>query len=762
MKRKLAKAFKEKEYDVWFDEDRLTGGVLWEDYIEEGLKWVAKDPDGRMVLIMTPHSVRRPEGFCLNELAYALDLHLPILPIMLVWTTPPLSIYRYQWLDLTHSKGDSSFIEDFKKILIAIECDTPYASEKDHRLERLLDPLDYSNDIALYQPSFIGREWLFKDIDEWLSDPRASRVFFITGLPGIGKTAIMIKLLQTYENVVGFHLFRRGHSEKTSVRRVICSLAFQLSKQLPDYYDHLQKIDVANELNRCTDYALFDILISGPLGRCEKRKKPCIILLDALDESGDGFSTPFTRLVSQMVQKSPDWIRYVITSRPIESVLLSLNHLSPRFLSAESSENLSDIEEYVKKRLVERFGESAPDGSEIVKRSAGIFLYAKIVFDDLMPQLTSGFDGSMLPAGIGDIYYDFFSERFPDIKAYRNCYRPVLELICAQVEPFTVQQLSDCLEIDEEDIEDFIATCSSYFTIDSTGKVRPFHSSILDWLSSKEKAGRYALNPKHGTDVIAQWLNRLFEQSGWDFFKDDTEGGFLYTWFPTVLEQTDIVHFDSQTILYRYLSQVHDKSILKDLVADRLRFHFIQSVLSYLFRQKDFKDDLILEEVYSRVKKEILAEAKVDGDNPVANVNKLLRPLDLHYSGIKYLHCAAKGRELILPPKKERDYYYFIDIQLPLFYTQSSTEADYSDYIFSAMSYGLLSAFEDGRVSNLYGLLSEIHQLAINSYTDYAGIAIKHLNEVSEIMREEGWDDGMWADRVLNCANSIQAKISHK
>ena len=92
--RNLADALQEKGYEVWFDEQRLTGGAPWEEYIEKGLKWVAGDPTGKMILIMTPHSVRRPDGFCLNELAYALDLRLAVLPIMLVWTTPPLSIYR--------------------------------------------------------------------------------------------------------------------------------------------------------------------------------------------------------------------------------------------------------------------------------------------------------------------------------------------------------------------------------------------------------------------------------------------------------------------------------------------------------------------------------------------------------------------------------------------------------------------------------------------------------------------------------------------
>ena len=45
---------------TWFDADRLKPGGDWERYIQEGLEWAAELPgEGRLVLLMTPHSVRR-------------------------------------------------------------------------------------------------------------------------------------------------------------------------------------------------------------------------------------------------------------------------------------------------------------------------------------------------------------------------------------------------------------------------------------------------------------------------------------------------------------------------------------------------------------------------------------------------------------------------------------------------------------------------------------------------------------------------------
>ena len=87
--------------EVWFDVERLVPGAIWETYIEEGLEWVT-DASGpaSLVLLMTPHSVRRPDGYCLNELSWALSRGLAVIPLMVVDVEPPLSIARVQWLDL--------------------------------------------------------------------------------------------------------------------------------------------------------------------------------------------------------------------------------------------------------------------------------------------------------------------------------------------------------------------------------------------------------------------------------------------------------------------------------------------------------------------------------------------------------------------------------------------------------------------------------------------------------------------------------------
>ena len=71
---------------------------------------------------MTPYSARRPDGYCLNELAMALFYKKDILPVMLKFCIPPLSIARKQFLDFQTiiNKIDTKIFEEKVKYLVDV------------------------------------------------------------------------------------------------------------------------------------------------------------------------------------------------------------------------------------------------------------------------------------------------------------------------------------------------------------------------------------------------------------------------------------------------------------------------------------------------------------------------------------------------------------------------------------------------------------------------------------------------------------------
>lgn len=95
---KLAEDLTAKGYEVWFDQ-QLQSGRSWARDIQKQLRWLAEVPEnGRFVYLLTQHSTR-DNSFCLSELQYALDNHVPVFPIQIEDCEIPIEIYPLHRLD---------------------------------------------------------------------------------------------------------------------------------------------------------------------------------------------------------------------------------------------------------------------------------------------------------------------------------------------------------------------------------------------------------------------------------------------------------------------------------------------------------------------------------------------------------------------------------------------------------------------------------------------------------------------------------------
>lgn len=135
---------------VWLDIERLSAGIDWEEGIAGGLSWVRDaGQDGRVLLVMTPHALRRPDGYCLNEVARAASLRLNIFPVMVAESAPPPSIAMLPFFDmrdcvpgesvqLTHVKESSEW-----RLLMKSCLETSTFLDKAERLYTILELVRY-------------------------------------------------------------------------------------------------------------------------------------------------------------------------------------------------------------------------------------------------------------------------------------------------------------------------------------------------------------------------------------------------------------------------------------------------------------------------------------------------------------------------------------------------------------------------------------------------------------------------------------------
>jgi WD40 repeat protein len=571
--RRLNQDVKRRGHETWFDEDQLLPGESWPDYIERGLKWIAERKDiGRMLFLMTPHSTARPNGFCLREMTRALQYALTIVPVMAVEVEPPLEICRIQWVDMRDciplDKNIPTYENRFDRLRQALEEGKHDDRGVQSRLLRMLvsesgidASIAFESDMARHLEKFSGREWVFTEIDRWLADPVASRVFWIQGGPGVGKTAIAAKIRTRYRQVAAFHFCQHGIETKRNPRRIVLSIAYQLSTQLPEFQarleNNLEKLEKIVEESR--DAAtLFDALIIEQLGaNFPPPGRIVIVLIDALDEATEAGGNELAEFIATHFLKTPPWLRLVITSRPEVEVKAPLQDFNPFVLDASESRNIKDIKGFLREQLGSRVKSGQDLASivdDIVSKSEGMFLYVRKVCEEVDLGRLSLDNVDALPQGLGGVYFEFFKRQFPVVKSFKEHVRPALAIIIAALEPIELQLVGAMQELDETAMSDFAYAVGSLFTR-SLDKVKicrslmhPFHKSLVDWLTTAE-AGNYFTSKEAGIKALAS--------SGLEAFKHD----------PANMPRYHLAH------LSRHLAGLHSWVDLCTVLADLRYVH---------------------------------------------------------------------------------------------------------------------------------------------------------------------------------------------
>lgn len=501
-------------HDVWFDENRLKPGHDWEHSIEQGIMHLAADKaNAAVLLLLTPHAVRRPDGYCLNEVAYALGRGLRIVPIMVEISEPPLSICRIQWLDMRLcipiNEKEAYYVPRFARLVQAIEDDKLDFEGAQQSLIRALQPLDFDADLLRHLDRFVGRRWVFDALDQWLADQSPEqRVFWITGSPGVGKTALSAVIANRYLEVAALHLCKAGHSQKSSPRSVVTSLAYQLSTQLPDYEAALSRLDLGR-LVLDDARTLFENIVIQPLIRIPVPDRTFVLLIDALDEAGRHGRNELASFIASEFHKTPSWLRLIITSRPEQPVTSPLQALTPFVFDTGTECNRDDLRKYVERELCS-FLKKRPDQLAVVDslltRSEGLFLYVEQVCQEVQRGHLTFHSLDSVPLGMGGVFWQFFERQFPEIESFKTKTRPALRSILAAREPLPVSLLQNRFGWAEEELRDFIRDLGSLFAISEVNGIvciRAYHKAISDWLSNETLAGVYYVSVIEGQRHLA-------------------------------------------------------------------------------------------------------------------------------------------------------------------------------------------------------------------------------------------------------------------
>jgi hypothetical protein len=395
---------------------------------------------------------------------------------------------------------------------------------------------------------FTGRDWLFECIDNWLA-LQSERFFILTGDVGIGISAISTKLIQR-NNITAYHFCKNGDVETTKSSNILRSLATQL-ENLPGYGHALastvRPVDLQAEVNyleSMTESEIvklyidnlapndpeneLEILFSRPLITLQPQTNNLVILIDSLYEAGITGDENIIRLLAKLANLNlPDWVRFILTSRPNDPLLGELSAVTPLYIESTSQENLTDIWQYVEKCLKQRYFQEMLDkvpvtsgalSSCIVSHAKGNFLYTKLLINNITQESLS--DLEALPNNIDDIYHHFLTSI--NINK-REKYQLILNIMVIAQQPLTQEQLRNFTHIDINDLSDYLKEISQLLYINNE-TYTIFHQSLREYLLDKKRSGNLWCNAGLYHNLIIDYYKQKTAWEEIDFQKFDKYG----------------------------------------------------------------------------------------------------------------------------------------------------------------------------------------------------------------------------------------------
>ena len=503
----------------WIDKAEIKAGHDWRKKISKGIM-----ESNNFLAFISDYSVRVP-GVCLDEIAIGVgNWNCRIQSIILEKNVKvPNSISNIQWLDLSdwrEIKYSASKTVDWNawikeritKIFDIVEDEHSAALAGNISfLEEKLEPITSTLKLrSILRNEIIGREWLISIVSD-LFIKTSNSILIIYGTPGTGKSVFAAYLCNFSPDCIASFFCEWNNSITQSVRKMICSIIFQLACGAEDYQEIIVERLSGVDIDIISDDELFFRYLLEPLNQLiDGGRQHKLIIIDAIDETASE-QQEFLRIIKRMVDQFPHWIKIIVTSRPEEKIMLSFQGYSSVFIDDYFEEIKNDISEFVYMRIQNEF-----DAKKIINKSNGSFVYARELMN-LYQDSNGSIDYHLLPPGLGGLYYTNFERLFAKKDSYENQYRRFFELLFAAREQISIGEIQKILSIPISTVHSRLRKIRSYILELKQGDIlylQVFHKSFLEWLTT-EGAGKYCIDPKRG--------DKMFEQSLIDIITNNKE-----------------------------------------------------------------------------------------------------------------------------------------------------------------------------------------------------------------------------------------------
>ena len=391
------------------------------------------------------------------------------------------------------------------------------------------------------------RKAILDTLQQWASDNATTRVYWLNGMAGTGKTTIAYsfsEILNDNESLGGTFFSSHLRVDTSDARCIIPTICLQLAarKYLPSL-PHLI-LDVVEDNPDCKSWKIgkqFQNFIVKPLTaafRDTSKLVSPVIVLDALDECSD--QSLVAELLSVILRHSKSLpVKFFITSRPEIKVKESFTRpwTHSNFILHEVEKEIvqADIELYIKRWLsMHTISHDWPPQTQVERlanMSGTLFIYAATVCKYIAQKGTSGMSqrlsdvvNSKLEATSGvthplnilyerilDAAYAFTNER------ERKNIDIILTAVVYVYNPLSIKSLSTLMGMPINQIETALSSLHSLIYIPSQGPDMPistFHASFYDFITNQIYFSKHYLDPcishKHIAHQCLGLMNKVW------------------------------------------------------------------------------------------------------------------------------------------------------------------------------------------------------------------------------------------------------------
>jgi predicted enzyme related to lactoylglutathione lyase len=345
--------------------------------------------------------------------------------------------------------------------------------------------------------NFVGRDFIFKAIDEALGDVSfPSGYIVIRGEPGIGKTALIGELVKKWNCAHHFNISSQNIRSTKDFLSNVCA-------QLIVRYDLPHAVLPPHAIS--DSGFLSQLLVEASA----KTGQQILILVDALDEADDSALPPGANCL-YLPAALPGGVFFVVTSREEHDQRLLVDREKPIYLREDDPQNQQDVEAYITKSIAmdyetmsRRMAEWTVNEKEFVEilgtKSEGNFMYLVYVLSDIRDgTLTKISIDSIrnLPKGLKSYYQRHWrTMRVQEPERFEKYYEPVVCQLAVVREPVAVRQIEEWAQLPSARISEVIQTWRQFLNEDIGADGEPlfrlYHASFQEFLRNEVGLKRF-------------------------------------------------------------------------------------------------------------------------------------------------------------------------------------------------------------------------------------------------------------------------------